>query len=310
MVLLALLMSCRPHMPHESLDNLEWLVAVAREGSFTRAAAKLGVSQSALSQTVRDLEERIGLRLLDRTTRSVSPTAAGERLLASVAPKLEGIREDIAALGALRDTPTGQVRITADDYAARSTLWPKLVDLLRAYPDISVEIVIDYGLTDIVAERYDAGVRLGEVVAKDMIAVPIGPDQRMIVVGTPDYVAAHGAPRTPQELVDHRCINLRLPTRGGLYVWEFQRGKQEMNVRVDGQCVFNGLGLMVDAALAGFGFAFIPEGEARPHIERGALQAVLEDWCPSYPGYHLFYPSRRQPSAAFAAVVEALRFRR
>jgi len=297
-------------MTRESIDDLEALLTVAQEGSFTRAAAKLGVSQSALSQTVRLLEERIGLRLLDRTTRSVSPTHAGARLLETVAPRLAEIREEIAALGALRDRPSGLVRITADDHAAKSTLWPRLVDVLKSHPDIRIEIVIDYGLTDIVAERYDAGVRLGEIIARDMIAVAIGPEQRMIVVGSPSYIAERGIPRMPQELIDHRCINLRLPTRGGLYAWEFEKDGRDLNVRVDGQCVFNGTGLMIDAALAGFGFAFVPEEEVRPHIRHGKLQAVLEDWCPSYPGYHLFYPSRRQPSAAFAAIVEALRFRR
>jgi len=297
-------------MTRESIDDLEVLLTVAQEASFTRAAARLGVSQSALSQTVRLLEERIGLRLLDRTTRSVSPTHAGARLLETVAPRLVEIREEIAALGALRDKPSGLVRITADDHAAKSTLWPRLVDVLKSNPDIRIEIVIDYGLTDIVAERYDAGVRLGEIIAKDMIAVAIGPEQRMIVVGSPSYIAERGIPSMPQELVDHRCIILRLPTRGGLYAWEFEKDGREFKVRVDGQCVFNGTGLMIDAALAGFGFAFVPEEEVRPHIRHGKLQAVLEDWCPSYPGYHLFYPSRRQPSAAFAAIVEALRFRR
>lgn len=297
-------------MARESIDDLEALLNVAREGSFTRAAAKLGVSQSALSQTVRLLEERIGLRLLDRTTRSVSPTRAGARLLERVAPRIAEIRDEIAALGALRDKPSGTVRITADDHAAKSALWPRLVEVLKTHPDIRIEIVIDYGLTDIVAERYDAGVRLGEIIAKDMIAVPIGLDQRMIVVGAPSYIATHGVPKVPQELVDHACINLRLPTRGGLYAWEFAKEGREVNVRVDGQCVFNGTGLMVDAALAGFGFAFVPEEAVKAHVGDGTLRTVLDDWCPSYPGYHLFYPSRRQPSAAFAAIVEALRFRR
>ncbi|MBA2933892.1 LysR family transcriptional regulator [Sphingomonas sp. CGMCC 1.13654] len=296
-------------MPRESIDDLEVLLTVAQEGSFTRAAAKLGVSQSALSQTVRSLEEKIGLRLLDRTTRSVSPTQAGTRLLDGVAPRIAEIRDEIAAIGALRDKPSGTVRITADEHAAKSTLWPRLVDVLRANPDIGIEIVVDYGLTDIVAERYDAGVRLGEIIDKDMIAVPIGPDERMVVVGSPSYIAKHGAPRKPQQLVDHRCINLRLPTRGGLYVWEFEKGGRALNVRVEGQCVFNSTGLMIDAALAGFGLAFVPEAEIMPHVARGALRTVLEDWCPSYSGYHLFYPSRRQPSAAFSAVMEALRFR-
>jgi DNA-binding transcriptional LysR family regulator len=296
-------------MPRESIDDLEALLSVAREGSFTRAAAKLGVSQSALSQTVRALEERIGLRLLDRTTRSVSPTKAGARLLESVGPRIAEIRAEIAALGALRDRPAGTVRITADGHAARSTLWPRLIDVLRTYPDIRIEIIVDYGLTDIVAERYDAGVRLGSIIAKDMIAVPIGPAERMVVVGCPSYIAARGIPAIPQDLVEHSCINLRLPTRGGLYAWEFEKDGRELNVRVDGQCVFNGTELMLDAALAGFGLAFLPEDQVRVHIEQGRLRAVLEDWCPSYPGYHLFYPSRRQPSAAFAAIVGALRYR-
>lgn len=296
-------------MARESLDALEALLTVAREGSFTKAAAKLGVSQSALSQTVRMVEERIGLRLLDRNTRSVSATQAGMRLLESVAPRMEEIRDEIAALGDLRDKPSGNVRITTDEYAAQTILLPKLAQLLPAYPDIKVEIIIDYGLTDIVAERYDAGVRLGEVIAKDMVSVPISENQRLLVVGSPAYVATNGEPKTPQDLVDHRCINLRLPTRGGLYAWEFERDGRQMNVRVDGQFTFNNLRLMVDAALAGLGFAYVPEGEVRPHIERGTLQAVLENWSPPYPGYRLFYPSRRQHSAAFALIVKSLRFR-
>jgi len=296
-------------MARESLDDLEALLTVAREGSFTRAAAKLGVSQSALSQTVRLVEERIGLRLLDRNTRSVSATQAGMRLLESVAPRMEEIRNEITALGDLRDKPSGNVRITTDEYAAQAILLPKLAQLLPAYPDIKVEIIIDYGLTDIVAERYDAGVRLGEVVAKDMVSVPISEDQRLLVVGSPAYVVANGEPKTPQDLVDHQCINLRLPTRGGLYAWEFERDGRQMNVRVDGQFTFNNLGLMVDAAVAGLGFAYVPEGEVRAHIARGTLQAVLESWSPSYPGYRLFYPSRRQHSAAFALIVKSLWFR-
>jgi DNA-binding transcriptional LysR family regulator len=296
-------------MARESLDALEALLTVAREGSFTRAAAKLGVSQSALSQTVRMVEERIGLRLLDRNTRSVSATQAGMRLLESVAPRIEEIRNEITALSDLRDKPSGNVRITSDEYAAQTILLPKLAQLLPAYPDIKVEIIIDYGLTDIVAERYDAGVRLGDVIAKDMVSVPISEDQRLLVVGSPAYVAANGEPTTPQDLVDHQCINLRLPTRGGLYAWEFERDGHQMNVRVDGQFTFNNLRLMVDAALAGLGFAYVPEGEVHPHIERGALQAVLDNWSPSYPGYRLFYPSRRQHSAAFALIVNSLRFR-
>jgi DNA-binding transcriptional LysR family regulator len=295
-----------PTMARESLDDLEAVLTVAREGSFTKAAAKLGVSQSALSQTVRAVEERIGLRLLDRNTRSVSATQAGMRLLESVAPRIEEIRGEISALGDLRDTPSGSVRITTDDYAAEAILLPKLARFLPAYPDIKVEVIIDYGLTDIVAERYDAGVRLGDVVAKDMVSIPISGDQRLLVVGSPGYIAARGVPSTPQDLLEHTCINLRLPTRGGLYAWEFEKGGREMNVRVDGQCTFNSLGVMVGAAIAGLGFAYVPEGEVRPYIEQGVLQAVLEDWSPSYPGYRLFYPSRRQHSAAFALLIKTL----
>lgn len=293
-------------MARESLDDLEAVLAVAREGSFTKAAAKLGVSQSALSQTVRLVEERIGIRLLDRSTRSVSPTQAGMRLLELVAPRMAEIRDEIAALGDLRDKPAGNVRITSDEFAAQAILLPKLAQWLPAYPDIHVEIIVDYGLTDIVAERYDAGVRLGDVIAKDMVSVPISGNQRMVVVGSPAYVAARGEPRTPNELVSHQCINLRLPTRGGLYVWEFERDGSPLNVRVHGQFTFNNLALMVEAAVAGLGFAYVPEGEIRSHVERGTLRTVLEDWSPSYPGYRLFYPSRRQHSAAFALIAKAL----
>jgi len=296
-------------MTRDSLDDLEALLAVAREGSFTRAAAKLGVSQSSLSQTVRAFEERIGLRLLDRNTRSVAATQAGMRLLESVAPRLAEIRHELSALGELRDTPSGHIRITSDEYAAEAILLPMLAKLLPGYPDIRVEVIVDYGLTDIVAERYDAGVRLGEVIAKDMVSIPISADQRLLVVASPDYLAANGVPETPHGLLEHRCINLRLPTQGGLYVWEFEKKGREMNVRVEGQCTFNSLGMMVGAAISGLGFAYVPEGAAREHIERGALQAVLEDWSPSYPGYRLFYPSRRHHSAAFALIVKSLHFR-
>lgn len=294
-------------MPRESLDDLEVLLLVAREGSFTRAAAKLGISQSALSQTVRALEERLGVRLLSRTTRSVTPTQAGERLLASVSPRLEDIRQEIEALRALRDKPTGMIRINADEHAAQAVLWPVLETFLPHYPDIQVEIAVDYGLTDIVAQRYDAGVRLGDIVAKDMITVPIGPDQRMMVVGSPAYLAAHPAPRKPQDLIAHRCINLRLPTRSGLYAWEFEKDRREVNVRVEGQLVFNTMGMMQRAALAGFGLAYLPIDEVRSAIKDGRLMTVLDDWCPSYPGYRLYYPSRRQHSAAFLLLIQALR---
>ena len=297
-------------MPRENLNDLLAFLAVARERSFTRAAAKLGVSQSALSHTIRGLEERLGLRLLTRTTRSVSPTEAGERLLQTVGPRFEEIEAEIAALSELRQKPAGTIRITAIEHAADTVLWPRLAKLLREYPDIKVEIVIDYGLTDIVAERYDAGVRLGEQVAKDMIAVRIGPDQRMAVVGAPAYFAKRSPPRKPQELIGHNCINLRLPTRGGLYAWEFEKGKRQLKVHVEGQLVFNGTAQMLNAALAGFGLAYVPEDVAQPHLAKGRLKRVLEDWCPPFSGYHLYYPSRRQLTPAFALLVEALRYRR
>jgi DNA-binding transcriptional LysR family regulator len=266
-------------------------------------------SSGSLSHTIRGLEERLGLRLLTRTTRSVSPTAAGERLLQQVGPRFEEIEAELEALGELREKPSGTIRITATDYAADTVLWPRLTKLLREYPDIGVEIVIDYGLTDIVAERYDAGVRLGEQVAKDMIAVRIGPDLRMAVVGAPSYFAKRSPPQTPRELLRHNCINLRLPTHGGLYAWEFEKGKRKLNVRVDGQLTFNGTTQMLTAALAGFGLAYVPEDLARPHITKGRLTRVLDEWCPPFAGYHLYYPSRRHLSPAFALMVEALRYR-
>jgi DNA-binding transcriptional LysR family regulator len=296
-------------MQRANLNDLQAFLAVAREGSFTRAAAKLGVSQSALSHTIRELETRLGIRLLTRTTRRVSPTQAGERVLRQVGPRLEEIEAELAAVSELREKPAGTVRITATDYAVDTVLWPKLVKLLRAYPDIKVEIIVDYGLTDIVAQRYDAGVRTGGQVAKDMIAVRIGPDLRMAVVGTPSYFKTRPEPRTPQDLVGHNCIGLRLMTHGGVYAWEFEKDRQELNVRVDGQATFNNSALMLNAALSGIGLAYVPDDLAQPHIAKGRLRRVLEDWCQPYSGYHLYYPSRRQSSAAFALVVEALRHR-
>jgi DNA-binding transcriptional LysR family regulator len=296
-------------MQRGSLDALLALVAVGRERSFTRAAARLGVSQSALSHTIRDLEARLGVRLLTRTTRSVAPTEAGERLLQTVGPRLEEIDAELSALGDYREKPAGTIRLTAVDYVADHLLWPKLTPLLRKYPDIKVEIVIDYGLTDIVAERFDAGVRSGEQVAKGMIAVRIGPDLRMAVVGAPSYFKTRPEPKTPQQLVDHACINLRLPTHGGLYAWEFEKGGREIRVRVDGQLTFNSTNQMLNAALAGFGLAYVPEPLVRSHLDKGRLRRVLEDWCPPFSGYHLYYPSRRQSSVAFALLVEALRHR-
>ena len=293
----------------ENIGDLIAFVAVARERSFTRAAAKLGVSQSALSHTIRGLEGRLGIRLLTRTTRSVSPSQAGERLLQTVGPRLEEIEAELAAVRELRDKPAGTIRITATENATDTILLPKLAPLLREYPDIKVEVVIDYGLTDIVAERYDAGVRSGEQVAKDMIAVRIGPDMRMAVIGAPSYFRRRVEPRTPQELVDHNCINLRLPSHGGLYVWEFEKRGRELKVRVEGQFTCNGTMQMLNAALAGSGLAYVPETMAQPHIAKSRLKRVLEDWCPPYSGYHLYYASRRQPSAAFTLLVDALRYR-
>ncbi|HXW70672.1 MAG TPA: LysR substrate-binding domain-containing protein [Methylocella sp.] len=295
-------------MSAKNISDLLAFLAVARERSFTRAAQKLGVSQSALSHTIRGLEERLGLRLLTRTTRSVSPTAAGQRLLQTVAPRFEEIEAELAAIRELREKPAGTIRITATEYAADTILLPKLAKLLRMYPDIKVEISIDYGLTDIVAERYDAGVRSGEQVAKDMIAVRIGPDMRMAVVGASSYFKTRPEPQKPQDLINHNCITLRLP-HGGLYFWEFEKGGRELRVRVDGQLTYNTTAQMLNAALAGMGLAYVPEGLAKPYLAKGHLRRVLEDWCLPYSGYHLYYPSRRQPSAAFALLVDALRYR-
>jgi DNA-binding transcriptional LysR family regulator len=296
-------------MARDNFHDLLAFVAVARERSFTRAAAKLGVSQSALSHAIRGLEEKLGLRLLTRTTRSVSPTEAGERVLTNVGQRFDEIEAELRFLSELREKPAGAIRITATDYAADTILWPRLAKFLPQYPDIKVEIIIDYGLTDIVAQRFDAGVRSGEQVSKGMIAVRIGPDMRMAVVGAPSYLAERPPPKRPQDLTDHSCINLRLPTRGGLYAWEFQRGGREMNVRVDGQLTFNGTFQMLNAALDGFGLAYVPEDLAAPHLARGRLRRVLEDWCQPFSGYHLYYPSRRQNSPAFALLVDALRYR-
>jgi DNA-binding transcriptional LysR family regulator len=295
-------------MQRGRLDDLQAFVAVARERSFTKAAAKLGLSQSALSHTIRDLEERLGVRLLSRTTRSVSPTEAGERLLRNIGPRFDEIEAEVAAVGELREKPAGRIRITATEYAADAVMLPKLAKLLRDYPDIKVEIIIDYGLTDIVAQQYDAGVRSGEQVAKDMIAVRIGPDMRMAVVGAPSHFRNRSEPKKPQDLLEHNCITLRLP-HGGLYAWEFERGGRDLRVRVEGQLTYNTNTQMLNAALAGLGLAYVPEGLAQPYVARGRLKRVLEDWCPPWSGYHLWYPSRRQSSAAFALVVNALRYR-
>jgi DNA-binding transcriptional LysR family regulator len=297
-------------MPRSHFDDLVAFLAVARDENFTKAAAQLGVSQSALSHTIRKLEERLGVRLLTRTTRSVSPTAAGERLLRTIGPRFSDIDAELDALSELREKPAGTVRITAGEHSAETVLWPALSKLLPDYPDIHIEIIVDYGLTDIVAERYDAGVRLGEQVAKDMIAVPIGPDLRMVVVGAPTYFAKHKRPRTPRDLTDHSCINLRLPTYGGVYVWEFEKDGRELNVRVEGRFVFNNFALRLKATLAGFGLAYLQEDQVKDHIAEGRLIKVLADWSPPFSGYHLYYPMRRQPTPAFALVVDALRHRK
>jgi DNA-binding transcriptional LysR family regulator len=295
-------------MLRENLNDLLGFLEVARERSFTRAAAKLGVSQSALSHAIRVLEMRLGVRLLARTTRSVSPTEAGERLLRSIGPRFDQIETDLAALSELRDKPAGNIRITAGEHAAESIMWPALERLLPAYPEIKVELIVDHGLTDIVAERYDAGVRLGEQVAKDMIAVRIGPDFRMAVVGSPSYFAKRPKPKRPQDLTAHQCINIRLPTYGGLHPWEFEKRGRALKVRVEGPVVFNNIALRLRAVRAGLGLAYLPEDEVNADVAQGRLIRVLEDWCAPFSGYHLYYPSRRQPAQAFALLVDALRY--
>jgi DNA-binding transcriptional LysR family regulator len=296
-------------MARDHLSDLVSFFAVAREGSFTKAAARLGVSQSALSHTIRTLEENLGVRLLTRTTRSIAPTEAGERLLRNVGPRFDEIASELAGLSELREKPSGSIRITTGEHAAETILWPALSRMLPRYPEVKVELAIDYGLTDIVTERYDAGVRLGEQVAKDMIALRIGPNMRMAVVGAPSYFARRSRPKQPQDLTAHNCINLRLPTRGGLYVWEFEKRGRELNVRVEGQLVLSNLGLRMTAALAGVGLAYLPEDQVLKQVLDGRLIRVLEDWCPPFAGYHLYFPSRRQQTPAFAVLVDALRYR-
>ena len=296
-------------MRRENVNDLIAFIAVARERSFTKAAARLQVSQPALSYTIRTLEERLGLRLLTRTTRSVSVTEAGDRLLGSIGPRFDEIEREISALSALREKPAGTVRITTVEHATDTLLWPAIAKLMSAYPDINIELINDYGLTDIVAEHYDAGVRLGEQVDKDMIAMRIGPDFRMAVVAAPSYFQGRRRPRTPQDLTEHACINLRLPTHGGFYAWEFRKNRRELKVHVHGRTVFNTVTMMRNAALQGLGLAYLPEDVTETGIQEGDLVRVLGDWCPPRPGYHLYFPSRRQPSPAFALVVDALRHR-
>ena len=296
-------------MPRQNINDLIVFRAVARERSFTRAAAQIGVSPSALSHTIRGLEERIGVRLLTRTTRSVAPTQAGERLLAGIGPRLDEIEAEVAKLGEMRDKPAGTIRITTGVHAAQSILWPALKRLLPDYPDVQVELSADLGFVDIVAERFDAGVRLGETIAQDMIAVRIGPDMRMAAVAAPSYFVSRKPPRTPHDLAEHNCINLRFPTLGGLYAWEFEKAGRPLNVRVQGQLIVNDAELALQAAIDGGGIAFLTEDHVQSAIAMGRLKRVLEDWCPPFPGYHLYYPSRRQQSPAFALLVDALQFR-
>jgi DNA-binding transcriptional LysR family regulator len=294
-------------MRREQLGELMAYATVAEERSFTRAAAKLGMTQSSLSHLIRRLEASLGVRLLSRTTRSVAPTDAGERLLRTLRPALDEIDHELASLSELREKPAGSIRITTAEHAAQTILLPVLSRLLPGYPDIHVEIVIEYGLTDVVAERFDAGIRLGEQVAKDMVAVRIGPPMRMAVVASPGYFNDRRLPKVPQDLADHRCINLRLPTAGGLYAWEFAKGARDLKVRVDGQLTVNNIPMALRAARDDIGIAYLPDDLVRADLDAGRLVRVLADWCPPFPGYHLYYPSRRQPKPAFALLVEALR---
>ncbi|SFO31112.1 DNA-binding transcriptional regulator, LysR family [Cohaesibacter marisflavi] len=294
-------------MAKPSYDDLSVFLAVDREGNFTRAAAKLGVSPSAVSQTIRGLEEQLGVRLLTRSTRSVTRTEAGDKLLARLAPMYDEMDMLLAEVSSLREKPAGTVRITADEIAIEQVLWPKLKKVLDDYPEITVELMTDYGLTDIVAERFDAGVRLGELIASDMIAVPIAPEMRMTVVAAPRYLDTHQKPTHPHDLTRHICINLRLPTHGGLFAWEFSENGQEFRIRVEGQLVFNSVGQILQATLDGYGLAQMPLCQVEPHLQNGTLVEVLQDWSEPFAGYHLYYPSRRQQTAAFRVVVEALR---
>ncbi|UUY06912.1 LysR family transcriptional regulator [Pseudomonas sp. J452] len=295
-------------MTTESYDQLAIFAAVAQERSFTRAAAKLGMSQPALSRAMRQLEERLGVRLLARTTRSVAPTEAGEHLLRVVAPRFEEINNELGLLSEFRDKPAGKLRITAGEHAAITILQPVLATLLPDNPDLSIEVIVDYGLTDIVAEGYDAGVRLGQQVAKDMIAMRIGPDMRMAVVGSPAYFARHPQPIIPRDLMQHNCINIRMPTYGGIFPWEFEKQGEELKVRVEGQLVFNNIAMRLEAALQGLGLAYMAEDLVQAHVDEGRLIRVLADWCEPFSGYHLYYPSRRQSSPAFTLLRDALRY--
>ena len=295
-------------MPRRNLNDLLAFVTVARQGSFTKAAGTLGVTQSALSQAIRGLEEGLKIRLLARTTRSVAPTPAGERLMKAIGHRFDEIEAELDALTELRDKPAGTVRITCGGNVLHTVLLPRLTPLLREYPEIKLEFDVNYSFRDIVADRFDAGVRMGNTIDNDMIAVPIGPPLQMAVVASPEYFAVHPIPRTPADLTAHQCINQRMPTSGGLYVWDFEKRGRKVNVRVDGPLIFNTAPPQVDAALAGLGISLLPEDELMSHLESGRLVRVLQDWCPKFAGYHLYYPSKRQPSPAFSLVVKALRF--
>lgn len=295
-------------MLKENFNELQIFLVVARERSFTKAAGKLGVSQSALSHAMKALEERLNIRLLTRTTRSVAPTEAGERIIACLEPRIADLEQELESLVQLNGGASGNIRLSAGEHSARSLVWPKLKSFLREYPEINLELVVDNGFVDIVEGRFDAGIRLGESVDKDMIAVRIGPEMRMAVVGAPSYFAASRVPETPHELQNHRCINMRLPTAGGLYHWEFEKDGKPLRVRVEGQVTFNLQAERIDAALSGFGIACIPEDRVQDYIKSGELIQVLQDWCPSFPGYYLYYPSRKQHPPAFALMIDALRY--
>ncbi|MCH1921567.1 LysR family transcriptional regulator [Shewanella sp. A3A] len=297
-------------MARENYNELIAFIAVARECSFTKAAAHLGITQSALSHTVKGLEKRLGIRLLSRTTRNVSLTEAGERLLTRISPKFEEIDTEISLLSELRDKPAGTIRISSSDHAIDTLLWPKLAEVLKQYPDIKLELCVDYGFTDIVARRFDAGVRFGEAISNDMIAIRIGPDLSMAAVATPAYFSQHAKPVVPHDLLQHNCINLRFPTYGGLYAWEFEKGDRQLNVNVDGQLVFNNINQILQATLASFGIAFLPEDIFQPYVDSGELVRVLADWCPPFAGYHLYFPHRMRSSPAFDVIVNALRYHR
>lgn len=295
-------------MLKDNINDLISFMVVARERSFTRAAAQLGVSQSALSHAMRNLESRLDVRLLTRTTRNVAPTEAGEKLYQRLSPLLQDIDLELTALRDTRERPAGNIRLTAGEHAMDTVLWPRIKPFMQTYPDINIEVTVDNGLTDIVDERFDAGVRLGEQVARNMIAVRIAPDMCMAVAASPAYLAANGIPETPHDLQQHRCINMRLPTRGGLYAWEFERDGEPLRVRVEGQLILNCLPQRIDAAEAGLGLVYVPEDSVSEAIAAGRLQRVLTDWCVPFPGYYLYYPSRRQHTTAFALLVEALRY--